>query len=165
MLLDVSRLMAGRLTLSVDDGDLLTIVGEAIEMVRDSADRAGCPIRLAGPKSILGRWDHLRIGQVVTNLLSNAIKFGHGHPIDVTVSENGDTVRLVVSDTGVGIPADALARIFERFERASSDRHFPGLGLGLWITSQIVEACHGTIAVESELGNGSTFSVELPRFT
>ncbi|MFL5305534.1 MAG: sensor histidine kinase, partial [Polyangia bacterium] len=134
-------------------------------MVRESAERAGCAIRVEGPKAIAGRWDRLRIGQVVTNLLSNAIKFGHGHPIDVTVSESGDTVRVVVSDTGVGIPADALARIFERFERASSDRHFPGLGLGLWITRQIVEACHGTISVQSELGSGSTFCVELPRLT
>ena len=165
VLLDVSRLMAGRLILSVDDCDLLTIVGDAVEMVRDSAERAGCPLRVSGPTAVPGRWDRLRVGQVVTNLLSNAIKFGHGHPVDVAVSETADTVRLVVSDSGVGIPADALARIFERFERASSDRHFPGMGLGLWITKQIVEACHGMISVQSQLGAGSTFCVELPRLT
>jgi signal transduction histidine kinase len=116
-----------------------------------------------GATSIPGRWDKLRLGQVVTNLLSNAIKFGHGHPIEVEVQAVGDRVRLSVSDHGVGIAVDAQERIFKRFERASSERHFPGLGLGLWITKEIVEACRGTILVASRPGEGACFTVEIPR--
>jgi signal transduction histidine kinase len=163
VLLDVSRLMAGRLVLSPDNVDLVIVVTEAVDLVRDSAEQAGCAINVRGAPSIPGRWDKLRLGQVVTNLLSNAIKFGHGQPIDVGVEHLGDRARLTVTDRGVGIPLDAQERIFKRFERASSERHFPGLGLGLWITKEIIEACGGSIRVASQPGQGACFTVELPR--
>jgi len=158
-LLDVSRLMAGRLELV----DLANVVTDAIDSVRESAERAGSPIVVRGVPSVPGHWDRLRLGQVVTNLLSNAIKFGHGHPVEVDLSASDDRARVAVTDHGVGIPAEARERIFGRFERASSERHFPGLGLGLWISKQIVEACNGTITVESEAGQGATFTVDIPR--
>jgi signal transduction histidine kinase len=165
VLLDVSRLMAGRLVLSPDNIDLVNIVNDSVDLVRDSAEQAGCAISVRGATSLPGRWDKLRLGQVVTNLLSNAIKFGHGHPIEVDVQHVGERARLTVSDHGVGIATDAQERIFKRFERASSERHFPGLGLGLWITKEIVEACQGTIRVASRPGEGARFTVELPRGT
>ncbi len=115
---------------------------------------------------MVGRWDRLRIGQVITNLVSNAIKFGRGHPIDVEVNVDteGDRSACVrVRDGGIGIPPEQRARIFDRFERAPAERHYPGLGLGLWIAKQIVDASSGTITVESEVGVGSTFTVRLPR--
>ena len=111
----------------------------------------------------VGRWDRVRVGQVVTNLLSNAIKFGRGRPIEVAVEGDDINAHLRVTDGGEGIPPQEQARIFDRFERATSVRQHPGLGLGLWICKQIVEASRGTIAVRSQVGKGSTFIVDLPR--
>jgi signal transduction histidine kinase len=163
ILLDVSRMIEGRLELRSAEVDLSELAAEAIDLLHDSAERAGSTVRLCGEPMVLGNWDRLRLGQVVTNLLSNAIKFGRGEPVDIEVSTAGDLARLEVRDRGVGVPPEERSRIFGRFERASSDRHFPGLGLGLWITKQIVEACGGAISFDSQPGKGSTFRVELPR--
>jgi signal transduction histidine kinase len=111
----------------------------------------------------LGRWDPARLDQVVTNLLTNAMKFGPGKPIQITVHATAGGATMIVRDQGIGIAADAQARIFERFERGVSAQHYGGLGLGLYIARQIVEAHHGHIAVESALGQGATFVVTLPR--
>jgi signal transduction histidine kinase len=94
--------------------------------------------------------------------MANAIKYGAGQPIDVRVERAGDEARFSITDRGIGIAAEDQARIFGRFERAVSDRHYGGLGLGLWICRQIVETLNGTITVESALGSGSTFRVMLP---
>jgi signal transduction histidine kinase len=99
----------------------------------------------------------------VGNLLSNAAKYGAGRPVEVTVSSDSETSRLTVRDHGIGIDLEHQARIFDRFERAVSVRHYGGLGLGLWIVRQIVEAHGGSISVESSPGKGSAFTVELPR--
>jgi signal transduction histidine kinase len=80
----------------------------------------------------------------------------------VKIERDGEVARVSVSDRGIGIPPDQQARIFDRFERAVSVRHYGGLGLGLWIVRQIVEALGGDIEVQSEEGRGSTFRVELP---
>ena len=94
--------------------------------------------------------------------MSNALKYGEGRPIEVTVKSQGSTALLEVSDQGIGIAAEHQARIFERFERAVADRRYAGFGLGLWITSRIVEAFRGSLSVRSEPGAGSTFIVRLP---
>ena len=103
----------------------------------------------------------------MTNLLSNAVKYGAGRPISVDVRASGPgadaDVWLVVSDEGIGMSSDDLGRIFGRFERAVSGRNYGGLGLGLWIVRQVVDAMGGTISVESQPGRGSTFTVRLPR--
>jgi signal transduction histidine kinase len=99
----------------------------------------------------------------VTNLLSNAIKYGKGQPIEITVARPGrGDAMLTVRDRGVGIPVEEQDRLFAPFERATTGKRFPGTGLGLWITGQIVAAHGGTIRVESALGDGATFTVELP---
>jgi signal transduction histidine kinase len=100
---------------------------------------------------------------VVTNLLTNALKYGAGRPVRVGVAPAGDHARLTVRDEGIGIAPEHLRRIFGRFERAVSERHFGGLGLGLHITQQIVQALGGSVSVESVVGQGSTFEVLLPR--
>jgi signal transduction histidine kinase len=162
-LLDVSQFVEGRLDLRPEELDLQALVIEAIDLMRDSAIRAGSPLLFRMRNEVIGRWDRIRLGQVVTNLLSNAIKFGCGRPIEVELDADAAHARLDVKDSGVGIPPQEQERIFERFERATSVQRYPGLGLGLWICKQIVDACHGTISVESEPGQGCTFSVELPR--
>ena len=98
----------------------------------------------------------------MTNLVGNAIKYGKGAPIEVRVKRVGDLASVIVADHGIGIAAEDQPRIFQRFERAVSSRKFGGLGLGLWITSQLVEAHRGTIEVASEPGKGATFTVTLP---
>jgi signal transduction histidine kinase len=162
-LLDVSQFVEGRLDLRPEEIDLQSLIVEAIELMRDSAVSAGSPVRFRMRNEVVGHWDRLRLGQVVTNLLSNAIKFGCGRPIEVELDADSSVARLEVKDSGEGIPTQEQERIFERFERATSVRRHPGLGLGLWICKQIVDACHGTISVESEPGQGATFSVQLPR--
>ena len=127
-------------------------------------ERAGSPVvTLHAGEAIRGRWDRSRIDQLLTNLLANALSYGAGRPIDLTLAQTpGERVRITVLDRGIGIPADCLPHIFERFERATSTRHYGGLGLGLFIARQIVELHQGSISVRSELGRGSSFQVELP---
>ena len=163
-LMDVSRINAGRLHLEVEDLDLVTVVRDVIGRLTDEAAKALSPIELrAKSASVPGRWDRLRIEQVVTNLLTNAFKFAAGKPIEVTVEEEGPLGRITVADHGVGIAPGDLERIFQRYEQASPSKKYAGLGLGLYIVRQIVEAHGGTIRVESDPGAGSVFTVELPR--
>jgi signal transduction histidine kinase len=106
-----------------------------------------------------------RLGQVFDNLLGNAIKFSHtGSSITVRVGRDGDFVRADVEDRGIGIPADKLDRIFDRFYQidGSTTRRYGGTGLGLAIVKTIVESHGGQVTVESEVGAGSTFSFALP---
>ena len=162
-LLDVSRIAAGRLALEPeDDVDLAAVVREVAEQFDGELRRACCPLSLRAESSVLGRWDELRLDGVVANLLSNGIKYGAGKPIEIVVEGDGDTARLLVRDHGIGIAPEDQARIFERFERGVSGQHVGGLGLGLWIARTFVEALGGRIRVESRLGEGSTFTVELP---
>ncbi len=162
-LLDVSRIAAGRLDLRWEDVDLSSLVGDVVARFSAEAALAGCPVQVHAQTAVLGRWDRLRLEQVVTNLLSNAVKYGPGQPIDITVEAAENLARLKVRDQGMGIAPEHQARIFQRFERAVSGHSYGGLGLGLFIVHQIVLALGGSIWVQSEVGKGSTFTVELPR--
>jgi two-component system sensor kinase FixL len=162
-LLDVSRMRLGRLQLKLEDLDLREVVRETVDHLEHEGASYGSAITLEARGPAPGRWDRLRIEQVLTNLLSNAMKFGPGKPISVEVEPDGDRVRVVVRDRGIGIAEDDRQRIFQRFERAVPAQHFGGLGLGLYIARQIVEAHGGRIDVEAEGGEGTAFRVELPR--
>ena len=161
-LLDITRLTAGRLGLHVAEVDLCAVARAVVERFEDAARAAGSPITLSAPAPVRGRWDELRLDQVLTNLLSNALKYGRGQPVQVRVEAEGDRAALRVEDRGAGIPEEALEVIFERFERAPGAGATPGLGLGLWIVRQIVERHGGEVHVESQPGRGSTFTVTLP---
>ncbi|WP_257462048.1 sensor histidine kinase [Archangium lipolyticum] len=161
-LLDVSRLAQGRLPLHLEQVDLVAVTRDVLEQFSAEATRAGCRVVLEGGAPVVGQWDRLRLEQVVTNLLTNALKYGAGRPVLVRVGWAEGGARLVVRDEGIGIAPEHRGRIFGKFERAVSERHYGGLGLGLHITRQIVQALGGAILVESEVGRGSTFTVELP---
>jgi PAS domain S-box-containing protein len=164
MLLDVSRITTGRLTLHCEEFDLAAAVHDVCERFVEEAARAKTPLRVDVPESIVGTWDRMRIEQVVTNILSNALKYAPGTPVEIEArADGGDWVELVVRDHGPGIaPADA-ERIFARFERAAPSQNYGGLGLGLYITKQIVEAHGGSVQASATDGGGATFTVRLPR--
>ncbi|HEY0712466.1 MAG TPA: PAS domain-containing sensor histidine kinase [Polyangia bacterium] len=170
LLLDVSRINSGRLRFDYTDCDFGQIVHDAIDRWRPIASGVGADLVLSRWVSdggsgldLTGSWDRLRLEQILNNLVSNAVKYGPSKPIHVRISGDARSVRLEVADNGIGIKSEDTKRIFERFERAVSSRNYGGLGLGLWITHEIVSGLGGSIGVQSEPGKGSTFTVELPR--
>ncbi len=160
-LLDVTRISSGGLQIEPEEFNLVEMLEDIATRFRSSQD-----IRLQvelPDKPVNVRWDRLRIDQVVTNLLMNAFKYGGDKPVDLKLARNGkDALSVSITDRGIGIAPDALERIFGRFERAVSQREYGGLGLGLFIVKQIVDAHGGTVRAESALGSGSTFHVDLP---
>ncbi|WNG34073.1 GAF domain-containing protein [Archangium violaceum] len=162
-LLDVGRITSGRLPMVVEEMDLSVLVEEVAARMGPELEKAGCALVLKLESPLTGSWDRSRLDQVLTNLVSNAMKYGQGRPIEVSTEATAEGVRVRVRDEGIGISSGDLSRIFERFERAVPERHYGGLGLGLWISKQIVTWLGGHIRVESEQGRGSCFTVELPR--
>lgn len=158
-LLDASRVGERGVELSVEEVDLAEIAGDAAsEIEAEGKVRidvvAGEPVRVVA--------DPRRVAQVFRHLLSNAAKFGGGRPIELRVDEDGGLARASVRDRGVGIPPGDRPRIFHRYERPAPDRHFGGLGLGLWLVREIVQAHGGSVRVESGLGEGTAFTILLP---
>ncbi|PYM21772.1 MAG: hypothetical protein DMD78_16780 [Candidatus Rokuibacteriota bacterium] len=166
-LLDVSRIVAGKLELEQFPLDLVPVVQEAIEAVRGDVEAKSLTLTAElDPRTGEVRGDPMRLQQVVMNLLSNAVKFTPtGGRVQVRLSRAGGHARLTVSDSGEGIEPEVLRHIFEPFQQAdtSTRRTHQGLGLGLAIVRQLVEAHGGRVHAESAgLGQGSTFVVELP---
>jgi signal transduction histidine kinase len=162
-LIDVSRITAGKVTLSRQRADITEVLRSVVERSCEDTAHAGSALRFEGAGPIWGNFDVSRVDQVLTNLLSNAIRYGRGKPIAVGVVAEGEDVRFWVEDHGIGIAPEHQGRIFQRYERAAPSTNYAGLGLGLWITQQLLEVMGGRISVKSELGVGSVFTVELPR--
>jgi signal transduction histidine kinase len=162
-LIDVSRITSGRIQLSRQLADLVDVVRTVAERFGEEALRSGSALRFERHPPIWGNLDVSRVDQVLTNLLSNAIRYGRGKPIVVGVDGDRERARFWVADQGIGIPPEHQARIFQRYERAAPSTNYAGLGLGLWISRQLVEAMGGTISVRSEPDVGSVFTVEIPR--
>jgi PAS domain S-box-containing protein len=162
VLLDVSRITVGKLEVEPEEMDLAELAVAVVRRFDHHARNARCPVRLVAPAAVVGRWDRVRIEQVITNLLSNAFKYAPGTEVMVEVGRADGRATLVVRDQGRGIGPELRPRIFNRFERGVSARNYGGLGLGLWISREIVEAHGGAIRVDSIPGHGATFSVDLP---
>jgi PAS domain S-box-containing protein len=163
-LLDVSRITAGRLLLDLEPVDLADVVRDAHQRLMETGElaRSGCALTLDLAENVVGQWDRLRVEQVVENLLMNALKYGAGAPVTVTAAKDASMGVLVVQDSGIGLSPSDRERIFGRFERAVSSRHYGGLGMGLFIVRQVVDAFGGSVDVESEPGRGAKFIVCLP---
>jgi signal transduction histidine kinase len=164
-MLDMSRLTAGRLELNFDRVDLAALARDVAQRFVPDAAAASCAVKIDLPEPLVGLWDEARLDQIVTNLIANAVKYGAGGGIEIEGRGNAEAAQLVVRDHGIGISAEDQERIFRRFERASGQRQHPGLGLGLWITSELCKALGGNIAVASALGAGAAFTVTLPRLS
>jgi signal transduction histidine kinase len=166
--LDLARLSSGRATLVRAEINLSEVVHTAVNVVRPQAVERGIRISVRAPEDIpLVRGDEKRLHQVTLNLMSNAVKYNKPNgSVTVTVGvdgENKDYVRVTVSDTGRGISEENLEHLFEKFFRvADAEGYAQGTGLGLSIAKQIVQVHGGQIAVESELGVGTTFSFTIP---
>ncbi len=161
-LLDFSQMASGKFALQRTLCDLSETVRESADRFAQQSSRAGSELRLDLENGVLGHWDRFRLEQVLTNLIGNAIKYGAGGPIDIRLRKANASALVIVEDRGIGIPPDALDRIFGRFERSSGTENFSGLGLGLFITREIVEQHGGSIHAENREGGGARFVVELP---
>jgi signal transduction histidine kinase/PAS domain-containing protein len=161
-LLDLGRIRTGQLHFELEEVDLGSIVRDTVSRHSAELAQSGSSTTVETDGSLVGEWDRFRLEQVVGNLLGNAIKFGQGKPIDISVIGAPGAVMLTVTDHGIGIEPEMLNRIFDPFHRAVTARHYGGLGLGLHIAKTIVDGLGGTIAVDSQPGQGATFIVTLP---
>jgi PAS domain S-box-containing protein len=162
-LLDVTKIEAGKLVFKEDFFDLNELIAETVEEMQRTTERHRIVIDGHVTRKLYG--DRDRIGQVVTNFLSNAIKYSpDAEKVIVSVKENKDDVTICVQDSGVGIPKEMQTKVFDRFFRVNDTRGktFPGLGLGLFISADIIKRQKGKIWVESEVGKGSTFCFSIP---
>lgn len=161
-MLDVSRIRTGKLSIRPSEFDLSVAVGNLLESFAAQVSAAQSSVNYRAGQPVIGQWDEFRIEQVVSNLLTNALRYGAKKPIDVSVYVQGDQAVIEVSDQGIGISEENQQRIFHQFERVAGSHVVTGLGLGLFISEQIVAAHHGQITVHSALGEGAKFRVCLP---
>jgi signal transduction histidine kinase len=162
-LMDISEAESGTMQLRREPVPLGDIVARAIDLYRDVADAKGVSLAVGVSEDVVVTADRTRLEQVAANLIDNAVKYtpSGGH-VDVDVRREGEAAVLRVRDSGPGIPADELPRIFDRLFRGDTSRTERGLGLGLSLVKAIIEAHGGQVTVNSELGRGSSFSVSLP---
>lgn len=167
-ILNVNKMESSQVSVSAEPIDYVAVLSKAVEDLRSQANQKQIELTLNLPKeaplpTVLA--DPIRIGEVVTNLLANAVNYTNpSGKVDVTVTLSPNEVTTIVSDTGIGIPKEAIPHLFNKFFRVSgqTQKMSKGTGLGLYIAKSIVEKLNGKIWVESELGKGSTFSFTLP---
>ena len=161
-MLDVSRIRTGKLSIQASSFDLAELVRGLLESFAPQVEAAESSVTLDAGQPVIGSWDEFRIEQVISNLLTNALRYGAKSPVSVKVYSDGPQAIVEVRDQGIGISEENQQRIFQQFERVSVNHAVAGLGLGLFISEQIVTAHGGTITVESRIGEGALFRVCLP---
>lgn len=161
-LLDTTRIKAGKLTVETETVNFSAHVHDVVERFSSDLTAVGCEAVLDIQDEVMVDCDAFRTEQVLVNLISNVIKYAPGGKVVITLSQLPDGVRFRISDQGPGISLDKLDSIFEQFERGETHRGITGLGLGLYIVKQIMQAHNGSISVESKEGEGSTFTLQFP---
>ena len=161
-MLDVSRIRTGKLSIRPTRFDLSALVRDLLQNFAPQIDAAESSVTLEAEQPVLGSWDEFRIEQVMSNLLTNALRYGAKSPITVKVYSESGQAWVEVRDLGIGIGEENQKRIFQQFERVTAKHAVAGLGLGLFISEQIVAAHGGFITVESRIGEGALFRVCLP---
>ncbi|MBK5534418.1 hybrid sensor histidine kinase/response regulator [Pseudomonas sp. TH08] len=161
-MLDVSRIRTGKLSIRPNRFDLVQLVSNLLQNFAQQIEAAETEVTFTASDPVEGNWDEFRIEQVVSNLITNALRYGGRSPVQVRVYRQGNEARVEVQDRGIGISPENQKRIFQQFERVSAKTVVAGLGLGLFISEQIVAAHGGSIVVESEINEGALFRVCLP---
>lgn len=161
-LLDVSRISSGKLTLNLEEVDLVQLIKEVAERYQPQIHNAKAELSMKLTDTLVTSIDKLRMEQVLINVLTNALKYAPGSPLIISLSEVAGNAHIAITDKGPGISEEDQKRIFNRFERVSINSSQTGLGLGLYIVNQIVNAHGGQIRVESSPGKGSTFIISIP---
>lgn len=161
-MLDVKYITEGKLQLKKEIIDLTKVMNEIIERLNPQIVSSNSEVIFEAKYSILGCWDRCKIEQVFTNLLTNAVKYGSGKPIIVNVTKTETVAEIIVKDKGIGISSQDYERIFQPFERAVATNNISGLGIGLYIVKQYVEAHGGYVQIESQLNRGTVIIVNLP---
>lgn len=161
-MLDISRIRSNRLSIRPRQVELSALLARVVGNLSNQAAAAGAQITLHADQSVTGFWDEFRIEQVLINLLTNTLRYGNAQPVEIRLTPLADGARIDVIDHGEGIAAQDQKRIFEQFERAVNNESSGGLGLGLYISRQLVLAHGGSLSVQSEPGKGATFTVMLP---
>jgi signal transduction histidine kinase len=163
-IMDVSRINAGRVSLTLETFDLAEVIIDLCAGFERELSLAKSVLHVDATPPLVGRWDRMRIEQILTNLVSNAIRYGASKPIVVSARADAHSLQLRVRDHGIGIEKEDQARIFQRFEQVIGKRRSGGYGIGLWIVQQSCLAMGGKVEVHSEKGKGSEFVVTLPRY-
>lgn len=162
-LLDISLITTGRMNLLLEDTDLASVTKQVEQSFSELLKREKYKIKINTNSPVIGKWDKVRIEQVITNLLSNAIKYGERKPIDIRVFKSGNQGKFIIKDEGIGILPQEQKVIFDLFKRTTGqEKYRKGLGVGLFITSQIIKIHGGKIKVSSIPAKGTSFTVELP---
>lgn len=167
-LLDLARIRLGKLKLEFAPMELCEVTDKVFSNLKQETimgdnkwfEKNSITFSYDGP--VLGNWDKTRIKQIISNLLTNAVKYGDNQPINVHITSTDKEAIIAIQDHGIGIDKDLQHKIFQRFERATNPNYYAGMGLGLYIVRELVEAHHGSVTVKSILGEGSLFKVTLP---
>ena len=164
-LLDLTRIQVGKFEVHPVYTDLVPILHDCVSKFSLEASQQGASISIHSAQRLLGYFDPSRIEQVLTNLISNALKYGQGSNIEINaaIQSSGPSSELIfsITDHGPGIALEKQSHLFDRFERGEANPNIKGLGLGLYISKQIIDAHLGTLTVDSALGKGTTFTVHL----
>ncbi|MYM29085.1 response regulator [Duganella sp. CY15W] len=162
-MLDVSRIRSGKLSLRPGWVELSGLLRRVVHDLTPQANTAGTSITLDAATPVSGWWDEFRIEQIVVNLLTNALRYGCQQPVHVSLTVEQDSARVDVRDCGPGIAPENQQKIFEPYERGVGSEAPAGLGLGLYISRQLAEVHEGSLTLHSKPGEGSVFSLTLPR--